>query len=61
MELKLQNWPLAFPLFGLLIVPYGIETRVFHSPFLCHPKLLIVPYGIETDEPFIQDSGPGNF
>ena len=33
---------------GLLIVPYGIETRSIRGPFHLHLSLLIVPYGIET-------------
>ena len=33
---------------GLLIVPYGIETKVNHANLLV-TCLLIVPYGIETN------------
>ena len=32
----------------LLIVPYGIETRLVYFRILRYGSLLIVPYGIET-------------
>ena len=32
----------------LLIVPYGIETRLINFARYMQPDLLIVPYGIET-------------
>ena len=43
--------------YGLLIVPYGIETSCFGS--LCSfAELLIVPYGIETTK---VDTSSGSF
>ena len=33
---------------ALLIVPYGIETRILQSTKMSLKVLLIVPYGIET-------------
>ena len=47
MELKRYSAKLPFPVFFLLIVPYGIETVVLHIR-LHLSFLLIVPYGIET-------------
>ena len=47
MELKrISNFPFQEQ-GGLLIVPYGIETRVLR-PVTFDAYLLIVPYGIET-------------
>ena len=48
----LWNWnncTISSPAFGsvLLIVPYGIETRIIHFRPITY-DLLIVPYGIET-------------
>ena len=48
MELK-QRTPLFFRYNDrLLIVPYGIETNVYHWLMKKAVTLLIVPYGIET-------------
>ena len=47
MELKLVTVYSPLLLVDLLIVPYGIETRVKLFYCLCN-LLLIVPYGIET-------------
>ena len=47
MELKHQNKTAYINLDKLLIVPYGIETRILQSYQEDNP-LLIVPYGIET-------------
>ena len=41
--LRGRTWP---P--GLLIVPYGIETKNKKITWFWKKKLLIVPYGIET-------------
>ncbi len=49
MELKLGLSSIPSPLFLLLIVPYGIETKESEVLF-AGGTLLIVPYGIETDE-----------
>ena len=47
MELKLRCQELVPTSFLLLIVPYGIETKIVKlQNYLM--KLLIVPYGIET-------------
>ena len=35
-------------MYGLLIVPYGIETSIINNTFICLSYLLIVPYGIEN-------------
>ena len=35
---------------GLLIVPYGIETKIYSVLRRNGINLLIVPYGIETSE-----------
>ena len=49
MELKHPyNFPLI-PQYGLLIVPYGIETKYVLDERRSYP-LLIVPYGIETQD-----------
>ena len=47
MELKLYRLQRPYPCYGLLIVPYGIETtqRKRNTEYC---ELLIVPYGIET-------------
>ena len=47
MELKQHTMTHQNLLHGLLIVPYGIETRIFYSQRKSD-GLLIVPYGIET-------------
>ena len=47
MELKRRFYYHTVTVGYLLIVPYGIETRVFVLEYL-HYRLLIVPYGIET-------------
>ena len=47
---------------GLLIVPYGIETR-WQWTCIRNPGLLIVPYGIETSEtisPTVSSPTPSN-
>ena len=49
MELK-QLWKNAETenFIGLLIVPYGIETKISRKKKRSLTSLLIVPYGIET-------------
>ena len=47
MELKQTSKLSRCPLYKLLIVPYGIETK-FNGVNFLRPDLLIVPYGIET-------------
>ncbi len=47
MELKQNYYISPCKLFGLLIVPYGIETSVQREN-TGNYTLLIVPYGIET-------------
>ena len=47
MELKHGNREKKWSCNNLLIVPYGIETVLFHG-CIQGCKLLIVPYGIET-------------
>ena len=49
MELKLLFGVKSDGLDFLLIVPYGIETRLRPPPRGERQSLLIVPYGIETD------------
>ena len=48
MELKPQSFLLLLSTFPLLIVPYGIETKIGISLRFMIDLLLIVPYGIET-------------
>ena len=48
MELKHGKSSFAMQLCKLLIVPYGIETRIQTFAPQCILHLLIVPYGIET-------------
>ncbi len=47
MELKLLCGFQYYRDYGLLIVPYGIETTEAHYIY-ARLELLIVPYGIET-------------
>ena len=47
MELKHNIMYTSALRLGLLIVPYGIETKIFESDG-DEDYLLIVPYGIET-------------
>ena len=48
MELKhVERDCVCFP-FYVLIVPYGIETRMHQYNNQHHSRVLIVPYGIET-------------
>ena len=48
MELKLADVRKQNELLRLLIVPYGIETRLGSVDQYWAYQLLIVPYGIET-------------
>ena len=52
MELKLYCNKSRKSFYGLLIVPYGIETG-YKQQKAFHPLLLIVPYGIETQFYFL--------
>ena len=57
MELKLHDICSTPPEFGVLIVPYGIETYIVTKINKVCTIVLIVPYGIETQNSSVVFSG----
>ena len=60
MELKQRQLCVVEKPLNLLIVPYGIETKI-HGMTIHYRYLLIVPYGIETHRTDPKKPAPARF